>query len=203
MGRRGVINIERDVALGGPIQQKGAMVIQGWLTGRFARRMPMSFACSVTFEQSYGGVEGDSASLAELVAILSDLSGVPLRQDLAITGSVNQLGQAQAIGGARHKVEGFFRACTDRGALTGTQGVVLPAANARNLVLRDEVVEAVAAGRFHVWTVRTIEEALGLFTGMEPGTPDAEGAYPPGSVLGRVMATLEAFDRRLSPPATR
>jgi predicted ATP-dependent protease len=196
MGRRGVINIERDVALGGPIQQKGAMVIQGWLTGRFARRMPMSFACSVTFEQSYGGVEGDSASLAELVAILSDLSG-------AITGSVNQLGQAQAIGGARHKVEGFFRACTDRGALTGTQGVVLPAANARNLVLRDEVVEAVAAGRFHVWTVRTIEEALGLFTGMEPGTPDAEGAYPPGSVLGRVMATLEAFDRRLSPPATR
>ena len=198
IGRRGVINIERDVALGGPIQQKGAMVIQGWLMGRFARRMPLSFNCSVTFEQSYGGVEGDSASLAELLAILSDLADAPLRQDLAITGSVNQRGQAQPIGGARHKVEGFFRACIDRGALTGTQGVVLPAANARNLVLRDEVSGAVASGRFHVWTVETIEDAIALFTGLEAGTPDPDGAYPPDTLLARVQATLEDFDRRLA-----
>jgi predicted ATP-dependent protease len=197
MGRRGLINIERDVALGGPIQQKGAMVIQGWLMGRFARRMPLSFNCSVTFEQSYGGVEGDSASLAELLAILSDLADVPLRQDLAMTGSVNQRGQAQAIGGARHKIEGFHRACLDRGALTGTQGVVLPSANARNLVLRDEVAADVAAGRFHVWTVETIDDAVALFTGLEVGTPDTHGEYPPGSVYGRVAAALLAFDQRL------
>jgi predicted ATP-dependent protease len=174
------------------------MVIQGWLMGRFARRMPLSFNCSVTFEQSYGGVEGDSASLAELLAILSDLADAPLRQDLAITGSVNQRGQAQPIGGARHKVEGFFRACIDRGALTGTQGVVLPAANARNLVLRDEVSGAVASGRFHVWTVETIEDAIALFTGLEAGTPDPDGAYPPDTLLARVQATLEDFDRRLA-----
>jgi predicted ATP-dependent protease len=198
MGRRGVINIERDVALGGPIQQKGAMVIQGWLMGRFARRMPLSFNCSVTFEQSYGGIEGDSASLAELLAILSDLADVPLRQDLAITGSINQRGQAQPIGGARQKTEGFFRACTDRGALTGTQGVVLPAANMRNLVLRDEVAQAVAQGRFQVWTVETIEDAIALFTGIEAGAADAAGAYPAGTLLGRVQATLEEFDRRLA-----
>lgn len=199
MGRRGVINIERDVALGGPIQQKGAMVIQGWLMGSFARRMPLSFNCSVTFEQSYGGVEGDSASLAELLAILSDLADVTLRQDLAITGSVNQRGQAQAIGGARHKVEGFHRACLDRGALTGTQGVVLPTANARNIVLRDEVAADVAAGRFHVWTVDTIDDAVGLFTGMEVGVADAAGDYPADSVYGRVAAALRAFDLRLGP----
>jgi predicted ATP-dependent protease len=197
MGRRGLINIERDVELGGPIQQKGAMVIQGWLMGRFARRTPLSFNCSVTFEQSYGGVEGDSASLAELLAILSDLADVPLRQDLAITGSINQRGQAQAIGGARHKVEGFHRTCLDRGALSGTQGVVLPAVNARNLVLRDEVAADVAAGRFHVWTVDTIDDAVALFTGLEAGTPDAQGEYPPASVYGRVAAALLAFDQRL------
>jgi predicted ATP-dependent protease len=166
--------------------------------GRFARRMPLSFNCSVTFEQSYGGIEGDSASLAELLAILSDLADVPLRQDLAITGSINQRGQAQPIGGARQKTEGFFRACTDRGALTGTQGVVLPAANMRNLVLRDEVAQAVAQGRFQVWTVETIEDAIALFTGIEAGAADAAGAYPAGTLLGRVQATLEEFDRRLA-----
>ena len=198
MGRRGLINIERDVALGGPIQQKGAMVIQGWLMGRFARRMPLSFNCSVTFEQSYGGVEGDSASLAELIAILSDLADVPLRQDLAITGSVNQRGQAQTIGGARHKVEGFHRACLDRGALSGTQGVVVPSANARNLVLRDEVAADVAAGRFHVWTVDTIDDAVALFTGLAVGEPDTKGDYPADSVYGRVAASLLAFDLRLA-----
>ncbi|MGB1548245.1 MAG: Lon protease family protein, partial [Alphaproteobacteria bacterium] len=197
-GRHGVINIEREVELGGPIQQKGAMVLQGFLAGRFAKRFPLSFNCSITFEQNYGGVEGDSASLAELLAILSDLSGVKLRQDLAITGSVNQHGVAQAIGGVHHKVEGFHRACVEAGGLSGTQGVVIPAANEAHLVLRDEVAEAITKKRFHLWSVKTIEDAVELFTGMPAGTPDGEGNYPPDTVFGKVMAQLEAFDRTLS-----
>ncbi len=123
VGRAGIVNIERDVALGGPIQQKGAMVLQGFLAGCFAQILPLSFTCSITFEQSYGGVEGDSASLAELIAVLSDLARVPVRQDLAITGSVNQAGHAQAIGGALEKIEGFYRVCAARpGGLTGIAG---------------------------------------------------------------------------------
>lgn len=196
-GRHGVINIERHVALGGPIQQKGVMVLQGFLSGRFARRFPLSFDCSITFEQSYGGVEGDSASMAEALAILSDLSGVALRQDIAITGSMNQLGDAQAIGGAHHKIEGFFRTCADNGGLTGEQGVAVPRANERNLVLRDDVAEAVGAGKFHIWSVATIEEAAELFMDMPTGEPDADGRYPADSIYGRVQKELEAFDRAL------
>ena len=198
IGRRGIINIERDVALGGPIQQKGAMVLQGFLAGHFARRIPLSFNCSITFEQSYGGVEGDSASLAELLAVLSDLAAIPLRQDLAITGSVNQRGQSQAVGGVRHKVAGFFRACVESGGLTGTQGVVVPAANEVNLVLPDEIAEAVAGGRFQVWSVETVEQAIELFTGVPAGEADAEGRYPSDSVYGRAFAQLEEFDRILT-----
>jgi predicted ATP-dependent protease len=198
IGRRGVINIERDTDLGGPIQQKGAMVLQGFLAGHFARRLPIAFNCSITFEQSYGGVEGDSASMAELLATLSDLSGLPLRQDLAITGSVNQRGQSQAVGGVRHKVAGFYRTCLEAGGLTGTQGVVVPAANEVHLILDDEVAVAVAEGRFHVWSVETVEQAIELFTGQPVGEPDAEGAYPPDSVYGLVFAQLEAFDRILA-----
>lgn len=197
VGRAGVINIERHVALGGPIQQKGVMVLYGYLTGRFARAMPVAFNCSITFEQSYGGVEGDSASLAELLAILSDLAQAPLRQDLAITGSVNQLGRAQAIGGAHHKVEGFYRTCAEAG-LTGSQGAVVPKANERNLVLRDEVAEAVEGGRFHLYSVETIEEAAALFTGLEIGEPDGAGLYPPDTLYGRVQQTLAGFDRILA-----
>ncbi|MBL8701409.1 MAG: AAA family ATPase [Alphaproteobacteria bacterium] len=197
MGRRGIINIERDVSLGGPIQQKAAMVIQGWLMGRFARRHPLAFNCSLTFEQNYGGVEGDSASLAELVAILSDVAGVPVRQDIAITGSVNQRGQAQPVGGVRNKVEGFYRTCLDRGALTGTQGVIVPATNARNLILHDGVRDDVAAGRFHLWTVTTIEDAVELMLDMPAGDPDARGDYPADTVYGRVMAQIIQFDERL------
>ncbi|WP_119462204.1 ATP-binding protein [Rhodospirillaceae bacterium SYSU D60014] len=198
VGRLGVINVERDTTLGGPIQQKGVMVLQGFLAGHFARRIPLSFNCSITFEQSYGGVEGDSASIAELLAILSDLAGVPLRQDLAITGSVNQRGQAQAVGGIHHKIEGFFRCCVDAGGLSGTQGVAIPAANEADLILRDEITEAVAAGRFHIWSIATIEEAIELFTGRPAGERDADGGYPPDSVYGRVAAELTTFDRILA-----
>ena len=194
IGRRGVINIERDISMSGPIQQKGAMVVQGFLAGHFARRFPLSFNCSITFEQSYGGVEGDSASLAELIAILSELSGLPVRQDLAITGSVNQRGESQAVGGVHHKIEGFFRTCRDQGGLSGTQGVVIPKANEKNLVLRDEVASAIGKKQFHVWSVETIEEALELFLGTKAGTANPAGEYPPESIYGRVAGELERFD---------
>lgn len=197
-GQGGVINIEREIELGGPIQQKGVMVLQGFLAGRFARRFPLSFNCSITFEQNYGGVDGDSASLAELLAILSDLSGVPLRQDLAITGSVNQHGVAQAIGGVHHKVEGFYRVCVEAGGLSGTQGVVLPAANEPHLVLRDDVAEAVAAKKFCLWSVQTLDDAIELFTGLPAGEPDGEGNYPSNTIYGKVVAQLESFDRALT-----
>ena len=198
VGRLGITNIERETLLGGPIQQKGVMVLQGFLAGHFARRFPLSFNCSITFEQSYGGVEGDSASVAELMAILSDLAGVPLRQDLALTGSVNQRGHVQAVGGVLHKVEGFFRTCSEAGKLTGTQGVVLPSANRTNLILQDDIVGAVAAGQFHIYAVDTVEDAIGLFTGLDAGLPDSSGHYPPDSVYGRVMRELETFDRVLA-----
>ncbi|MDH3739425.1 MAG: AAA family ATPase, partial [Alphaproteobacteria bacterium] len=197
IGRRGVTNIERETLLGGPIQQKGALVIQGYLAGLFARRVPMSFNASITFEQSYGGVEGDSASLAEALAILSDLSDTPLRQDLAVTGSVNQHGEVQAIGGLTHKAEGFYRTCVDTNGLTGTQGVVFPASNEPSLVLDDDIAADVAAGRFHAWSVATVAEALELFTGETAGVADANGDYPPDSIFGRIAARLVDYDRIL------
>lgn len=199
VGRTGIVNIERDVELGGPIQQKGAMVLQGFLAGHFAQRRPLSFTCSITFEQSYGGVEGDSASLAELVAVLSDLARLPVRQDVAITGSVNQVGRAQAVGGVRWKVEGFFRVCAARpGGLTGTQGVIVPETNRVNLVLHDEVAEAVAAGRFHLWSAANVEDAAALLLARPAGAPNRDGEYPEDSVYGRVAARLAEFDRILA-----
>ena len=197
VGRRGVLNIERDTGLGGPLQQKGALVLQGWLSGTFARAYPLSFSVSITFEQSYGGVDGDSASLAELVAILSDISGVPVRQDLAITGSVNQHGAAQAIGGAHHKIEGFFRSCKEAGTLDGTQGVAIPSANEKNLVLRGDVEAAARDGKFSVYSLETIEDAVELFLGMPAGAPDAAGQYPDDTVFGRVAAKLAGYDQIL------
>ncbi|MCG8544622.1 MAG: AAA family ATPase [Alphaproteobacteria bacterium] len=202
-GRQGVVNIERAVEMSGPIQQKGVMVLQGFIAGHFARRFPLSFNSSITFEQSYGGVEGDSASMAELLAILSDLSGVPLRQDIAITGSVNQRGEAQAVGGVPHKIEGFYRTCVDSGKLTGSQGVVIPAANEANVILLDPLLADIEAGRFHVWSVKRIEDAIELFTGMKPGRQRADGSYSPDSVYGRVMQQLETFDEILRERAVR
>ena len=192
-GRRGIVNIERATEMGGPIQQKGVYIIGGYLSGCFARRLPLSFSASVTFEQSYGGVEGDSASMGELVAVLSALAEAPLRQEIAITGSVNQTGESQPIGGASDKIEGFYRACANRG-LTGRQGVLIPAANASHVVLREEVASAVAAGRFHLWTMTDVHDALELLTGLDPGRPGPDGLYPAGSAMARVEATLARFD---------
>ena len=187
-----LVDIEREVELGGPLHSKGVLILAGFLAGRYALGAPMSLHASLVFEQSYGGVEGDSASLAEACALLSALADAPLRQDLAVTGSINQHGEVQAIGGVNEKIEGFFDLCASRG-LTGTQGVLIPASNAQHLVLRGDVVEACGAGRFSVSTVSTVDDALAALTGVAAGERDAAGNFPPDSVNGRVEARLLAF----------
>ena len=189
LGRGDVVDIEREVELGGPIHSKGVLILAGFLGGRFAAERPLTLHASLVFEQSYSGVEGDSASLAELCALLSSLSGLPIRQDLAITGSVNQHGAVQPIGGVNEKIEGFFDVCAARG-LTGEQGVIIPAANRKNLMLRRDVVEAAEAGRFRVYAVETVDEAIALLTGRPAGEPGEDGTYPLDSVNGFVDARL-------------
>ncbi|NUM44108.1 MAG: AAA family ATPase [Anaerolineales bacterium] len=191
-GRGGALDLERKAELGGPIHTKGVMIINGFLGGRYGHEKPLTLSASLTFEQSYDGVEGDSASAAELFTLLSALTGIPLRQDLAITGSMNQHGLIQPIGGVNEKVEGFYAVCKEKG-LTGTQGVVIPASNVRNLMLRAEVVQAVADGKFHLWAIKTVDEGLEIFTGMEAGVRGADGTYPEGSFNQAVVEKLEAF----------
>ena len=192
-----VTDIEREAKLGGPLHSKGVMILSGFLAGRYAEEQPLSLAATLVFEQSYGGVDGDSASSAELYALLSALSEVPLRQDLAVTGSVDQFGRVQAIGGVNEKIEGFFDICQHRG-LTGSQGVMIPAANVEHLMLREEVVEAVKAGKFAVYPVETIDQGIELLTGKPAGEPDAEGVYPEGSINALVDARLKAFAKARS-----
>jgi len=167
-GKGEVVDIEREVKLGGAIHSKGVLILSSFLAARFAKNRPLSLAASLVFEQSYGGVDGDSASVAELCALLSALSEVPIRQNLAVTGSVNQHGYVQPIGSANQKIEGFFDVCNKRG-LTGDQGAVIPASNIKHLMLRQEVCDAVEAGRFHVYAVTTIDEAISLLTGAPAG----------------------------------
>ena len=187
-----IVDIEREVELGGPIHSKGVLILGGFLAGRYALDVPMSLYASLVFEQSYGGIEGDSASSAELYALLSALAEVPLRQDLAVTGSVNQRGEVQAIGGVNEKIEGFFDICAARG-LSGTHGVLIPNANAQHLMLRADVVEACAAGRFAVYPVRTIDEGIQLLTGRAAGVRGSDGKYPEGTVNRVVEDRLAAF----------
>ncbi|CAN5804710.1 ATP-binding protein [soil metagenome] len=191
-GQQGIVNIDREVELGGPIQSKGVLILAGLLGEIFGRERQLSLSASLVFEQTYSPVEGDSASLGELCALLSSLSGYPLRQDLAVTGSINQLGEVQSIGGLNEKIEGFFELCSAR-ELTGTQGVVFPAANAVNLMVRPGVVEAVAAGEFHLYPVSTVEQAIELFTGQPAGEPGDDGRFPKDSVFGRVAERLHQF----------
>jgi predicted ATP-dependent protease len=187
-----VVDIEREVELGGPVHSKGVLILSGFLAGRYALDTPMSLFASLVFEQSYSGVEGDSASCAELFALLSSLAEVPLRQDLAVTGSVNQHGEAQAIGGVNEKIEGFFDICKERG-LSGTQGVIIPRGNVQHLMLRREVVEACATGRFAIYAIGSVDEGIAVLTGMPAGERDGAGKYPEGSVNGRVEARLRSF----------
>jgi predicted ATP-dependent protease len=195
LGKGEVVDIEREVALGGPIHSKGVLILAGFLGARYTRDAPLTLAASLVFEQSYAGVEGDSASCAELCALLSAVAEVPLAQSLALTGSVDQLGRVQAVGGVNEKVEGFFEVCRARG-LTGAEGVLVPAANVRHLLLRDEVVEAVAAGRFRVFAIDTVDEAVALLSGLPAGAPGADGAFPPGTFNAKVAARLAAFAER-------
>lgn len=192
MGGGEVIDIEREVDMGGPIHSKGVLILSGFLGQRYAAEQPLSLMATLVFEQSYGGIEGDSASSAELYALLSALSGAPIKQSLAVTGSVDQLGRVQAIGGVNEKIEGFFDVCRARG-LSGEQGVLIPAANVENLMLRWDVVEAARAGQFHIYPVATVDEGLSLLTGVAAGELDEGGAYPADSINGRVMARLAFF----------
>jgi predicted ATP-dependent protease len=187
-----VVDIEREVELGGPIHSKGVLILSGFLAGRYALDTPMSLFASLVFEQSYGGVEGDSASSAELYALLSALADVPLRQDLAVTGSVNQHGEVQAIGGVNEKIEGFFDICRARG-LTGTQGVLIPQANVQHLMLRRDVIDACAAGQFAVYPVAAIDQGIALLAGIPAGERAPDGRYPPGSINRLVEDRLRSF----------
>ncbi len=187
-----IVDIEREVELGGPLHSKGVLILSGFLAGRYALDVPMSLYASLVFEQSYGGVDGDSASSAELYCMLSALSGLPLRQDLAVTGSVNQHGVVQAIGGVNEKIEGFFDICNARG-LTGTQGVLIPESNVQHLMLRADVREACAAGRFTIWPISRIDDGIALLTGRPAGERGAAGAWPEGSVNRLVEQRLADF----------
>lgn len=194
-GREGIIDIEREVKLGGPIHSKGVMILDGFLTFRYGHDFPLGLTARLVFEQSYQGVEGDSASSTELYALLSSLSRLPLKQGIAVTGSVNQKGEVQAIGGVNEKIEGFFAICS-QGGLNGEQGVIIPAGNAPHLMLKDEVVEAVAKGKFHIWAVKTIDEGISILTGTPAGSPDGEGKYPPGTVNYLVQKRLSELAHR-------
>jgi len=196
LGGGRVVDIERESELGGPIHSKGVLILSGFVSGRYAAANPLSLAASLVFEQSYGGVEGDSASSAELYALLSALADVPVKQSLAITGSVNQHGDVQAIGGVNEKIEGFFDVCAARG-LTGAQGVLIPESNRRNLMLRHDVIEAVAADKFHIYAVSTIDQGIEILTGLPAGERDATGQFPSGTVNHRVEQRLSDYAERL------
>ena len=187
-----IVDIEREVELGGALHSKGVLILSGYLAGRYATDIPLALQASLVFEQSYGGVDGDSASTAELCVLISALAEIPIRQDLAITGSVNQHGEVQAIGGVNEKIEGFFDVCAARG-LTGTQGVVIPASNTRHLMLRRDVVEACGAGRFAIWPVAGVDEALQRLTGIPAGARRDDGTFPEGSIHRRVEHRLRLF----------
>jgi predicted ATP-dependent protease len=188
-GQAGLIDIEREAKLGGPIHTKGVLILSGFLVERFAQDKPLSLSARLVFEQSYSGIEGDSASSTELSALLSRLSGLPIRQGIAVTGSVNQRGEVQAIGGVNEKIEGYFDVCRAKG-LTGEQGVIIPESNVTNLMLKEDVLEAVREGRFRIWSVRTIDEGIEILTGVEAGTRKEDGSFQEGTVNDLV-------DRRL------
>jgi predicted ATP-dependent protease len=196
VGRAGVVNIDRETELGGRIHNKGVLILTGYLGGKFALELPMAFSASVTFEQSYEEVEGDSASSAELYALLSSLSRYAIRQNLAVTGSVNQRGQIQAIGGVNEKIEGFFDVCRQNG-LTGEQGVAIPQSNVKNLMLREDIVQAVRDGRFHVFPISTIDQGIELLTGKVAGEMMEDGSYPEGSVYFTAQERLKDLARKV------
>jgi predicted ATP-dependent protease len=195
MGKQGVVNIEREAKLSGKTHDKGVLILSGYLGRTFAQNYPLNLSISITFEQSYGGIDGDSASSTELYAIISSLSDIPIHQGIAVTGSVNQKGKIQAIGGVNQKVEGFFEVCKSKG-LSGRQGVLIPVANVKNLMLKKEVVDAVKKRKFHIYQVATVQEGIEILTGIKAGIPDDEGNYPADTVFGKVQAKLKSYLQR-------
>ena len=195
LGKAGLINVEREANLSGRFHDKGMQIIAGYLRTKFAQDKPLSLAASICFEQSYSGVDGDSASSTEIYALLSALSGLPIRQDIAVTGSVSQQGDIQPIGGVNQKIEGFYDVCRVKSGLTGRQGVMIPAENIEDLMLRDDVIDAVAVGKFHILPISTVEEGIEVLTGVKAGRRDSQGAFEPDTVFALV-------DRRLHEMAT-
>lgn len=192
LGEGDVLDIEREVDLGGPLHSKGVMILAGYLGSHYARETPLAMAASLVFEQSYGEIEGDSASSAELYSLLSAIAEVPIKQGIAVTGSVNQYGEVQAIGGVNEKIEGFFDLCQVRG-LTGEQGVMIPASNVGDLMLKQDVVDAVANGQFQIHAVKTIDQGIEILTGVPAGERADDGHYPEDSVNGMVERQLFRF----------
>jgi lon-related putative ATP-dependent protease len=197
MGEKGIVNIEREIELSGKLHSKGVLILSGYIGQKYAQEMPLTLTASITFEQTYGGIEGDSASCAELYAILSSLAEVPIKQGIAVTGSVNQKGEVQPIGGVNDKIEGFFELCRYRG-LTGEHGVIIPHQNVRNLMLSDDVVQAVKEGKFHIYAIKTIDEGIFILTGIKAGERNSKGKYPKGSVNYLVDEKLRSFARLAS-----
>lgn len=194
-GGSGIVDIEREVNLGQPIHSKGVMILTGYMGSRYAQHFPLEISASIALEQSYGYVDGDSASLGEVCALISALSRIPLKQGFAITGSINQFGEVQAVGGVNEKIEGFFRLCQARG-LTGEQGAIIPRSNVPNLMLDETVLEAVRAGQFNIYAVSHVDQALGLLAGAEPGAADEEGHFPEGTINARVVDRLREIAER-------
>jgi len=194
LGREGVMNIDRESKLSGNIHDKGLLILERYVAAKYAQDRPLSLAASICFEQTYTEVEGDSASAAELYVLISAVTGIPIKQGIAVTGSVNQYGEIQPIGAVNEKIEGFFDVCKARG-LTGEQGVIIPSRNVRHLMLREDVVQAVREGQFHIWAVSTVDEGIAILTGVEAGERDEKGEYPPDSVNGRFLAKMEENER--------
>ena len=197
MGEEGVVHIERETEMSGPIHEKGVLTLTGYMGGTYAQHQPLSLTASLTFEQNYVMIDGDSASCSELYAMLSSLGEIPVRQGIGVTGSVNQRGEVQPIGGVNEKIEGFFRLCRTRG-LTGEQGVVIPASNADNLMLHEDVVAAIGEGQFHIWSINHIDEGIELLTGVPAGRRDESGEYPEGTVHHRVQTRLFELAKELN-----
>jgi lon-related putative ATP-dependent protease len=197
MGKAGVVDIERQVKMGGNIHSKGVLILSGYLGEKFAQDAPLSLSASICFEQSYEGIEGDSASSTEAYCLLSSLSGVPLKQFIAVTGSMNQHGMIQPIGGVNEKIEGFYHVCKMKG-LTGEQGVMIPKSNVRHLMLKDEIIKAVSKGEFHVWAVSTIDEGIEILTGKKAGKKDAKGNYPKGTINYLVDKKLREYSKKFT-----
>jgi predicted ATP-dependent protease len=193
-GEKGIINIEREVEMSGSIHDKGVLILSGYLGEKFAQEFPMSLSASICFEQLYDGVEGDSASSTELYSLISSLAEIAVKQNIAVTGSVNQKGEIQPIGGVNEKIEGFFKTCTARG-LKGNEGVMIPYQNVVNLMLNDEVVEAVRQGSFHIYAIKDVEEGIEILTDMPAGRKDENGEYPADTIFYKVQKRLEKYAR--------